>query len=671
MQLARAAILTLISAAALGAEVPTIRQSIEVRRAVNPTISPSGRYVAFHVSEANWKSNEFVRQIWIHDAVTGRSYQLTAGPKSADDPKWSPDEKRILFSSSRDGDSKLFTISPFGGEAQPLTDGEMAARSYEWSPDGKRIAFVSVGARKDETLEKRSKKYGSFDRVDRDYRMSHLWLIDVPDVVPGDPEQLPKPSPITSGEDYTVGSFAWSPDGKRIAFHAAEDPDLDNVGTADLYVVRLSDQGVSKIVDSPGPDTNPVWSPDGKRIAFSTAAGSEYFFYTNREIAVVPSDGGEARVLTGSFDEDARLVDWGPQGVYFHALDKTRGRLYRMNPDTGDIERLPTGDGSAFAASFSADFQTMALDWSLVNGFHELVVSSVGPFEPKRFTENADQFAQFELATREIVSWESQDGTRIDGVLWKPADFDESHRYPLLVAIHGGPTGISMPYRSADRIYPLEMFAAKGALVLQPNYRGSAGYGQGFRALNVRNLGIGDAWDVVSGVDHLVAQGIADPDRVGAMGWSQGGYISAFLTCSSDRFRAISVGAGISDWMTYYVNTDIHPFTRMYLKATPWEDPEIYRKTSPISYVDQAQTPTLIQHGDNDQRVPLPNAFELYQALRDRGVPVDLVVYKGFGHGINKPKEMMHVMQQNYDWFSKHIWDELPTLESANLDDEP
>ena len=204
---------------------------------------------------------------------------------------------------------------------------------------------------------------------------------------------------------------------------------------------------------------------------------------------------------------------------------------------------------------------------------------------------------------------------------------------------------------SADRYYPMEIFAAKGALILRPNYRGSAGYGEAFRSLNVRNLGIGDYADVISGVDYLISKGWVDRDRVGAMGWSEGGYISAFITASSDRFKAVSVGAGISDWMTYYVNTDIHPFTRQYLHATPWDDPEIYRKTSPISYVKATKTPTLIQHGGSDKRVPIPNGFELYQALRDLGVPVRMVVYPSFGHPINKPKQQRSVMEENLRWF--------------------
>ena len=176
--------------------------------------------------------------------------------------------------------------------------------------------------------------------------------------------------------------------------------------------------------------------------------------------------------------------------------------------------------------------------------------------------------------------------------------------------------------------------------MLEPNYRGSAGYGEKFRSLNVRNLGIGDAWDVLSGIDSSGRAGPRRPRSRRRMGWSQGGYISAFLTThdSAERFKAISVGAGISDWMTYYVNTDIHPFTRQYLKATPWDDPKIYAETSPMTYIKQARTPTLIQHGELDPRVPIPNAFELYQGLQDSDVPVKLIVYKGFGHGLNKPK---------------------------------
>jgi len=278
----------------------------------------------------------------------------------------------------------------------------------------------------------------------------------------------------------------------------------------------------------------------------------------------------------------------------------------------------------------------------------------------KKLTDMNAQTAGWTTSALEVVSWKSQDGTTIEGVLHKPLDFDPTRKYPLLVVIHGGPTGVSRAVPFTSTIYPIDVWVPRGVLVLEPNYRGSAGYGEKFRSLNVRNLGVGDAWDVVSGVDSLIAKGIVDPAKVGTMGWSQGGYISAFLTThDAARFKAVSVGAGISDWMTYYVNTDITQFTRHYLQATPWDDPAIYAKTSPITYIKNAKAPTLVQHGATDQRVPPPNAFELYRGLQDVGVPSKLIVYKGFegvGHGPSKPKSSRAVMQHNLEWFDKYIW---------------
>jgi dipeptidyl aminopeptidase/acylaminoacyl peptidase len=179
----------------------------------------------------------------------------------------------------------------------------------------------------------------------------------------------------------------------------------------------------------------------------------------------------------------------------------------------------------------------------------------------------------------------------------------------------------------------------------------------------------GDMWDVMSGVDHLIAEGIVDETRMGAMGWSQGGYISAFLATNTDRFKAISVGAGISNWMTYYVSTDIHPFTRQYLKGTPWSDPDIYDLTSPMTNINQAKTPTLIQHGELDRRVPTPNAYELYQGLQDVGVDTRLIIYKDLGHGISKPKERLAAVWHNWQWFARHNWDEEVELPGAVAND--
>jgi dipeptidyl aminopeptidase/acylaminoacyl peptidase len=641
-------------------QTPTVEQSLNLKSVSNPRISPDGRYVAYQVQKTNWEENAFETEIWIARADSGDTYRLTNSKKSNSNPVWSPDSKRLAFISDRDGKRQIYIIAPAGGEAIQLTNVETSVSGMSWSPDGASIAFTAADqeskARKD-----RKERYGEYEVVQSDYSFTHLWTIGVPSVAI---EKKAEPVRLTEGSSFSVNGFSWSPDSKRIAFSAAKDPDLSSSATGDVYVITVGDKSFKRIVDTAGPDGNPVWSPDGRQIAYQTANGREFFFYANSYIAVTPAEGGPKQVLTEGFDESPGIIEWARDGIYFGGLQRTASHLFRIDPVTKAIEQISKpADYGASQFSFTSDYKQVAFVGAGANDYPEVYISQVKQFQPKRLTAMSDQLKEFRLAKREVIQWKSTDGAQIEGVLIKPAGFDPAKKYPLLVVIHGGPTGVDTPVVRADRYYPIEMFAAKGAVVLRPNYRGSAGYGEKFRSLNVRNLGVGDYWDVISGVDHLISQGIVDRDRVGAMGWSQGGYISAFITCSSDRFKAVSVGAGISDWMTYYVNTDIHPFTRQYLKATPWDDEEIYRKTSPISYVKNAKTPTLIQHGELDKRVPIPNAYELRQALEDRGVPVKMVVYKGFGHGIDKPKQQRSVMEQNYDWFVQWIWGERPAQE--------
>jgi dipeptidyl aminopeptidase/acylaminoacyl peptidase len=647
------------------AQTPTIEQSLSMKSVSGAQISPDGRFVAYTVQQANWEEDEFVQQIWVAMIATGERYQLTSAKKSSQNPKWSPDSKRLAFASERDGKRQIYVINPLGGEPQQLTSEENGVGEFEWAPDGKAIAFTSTGP-ESKAKKDRKEKYGDFEVVEGDYAMMRLWLIKAPEEIPSDPKQKPKAEALTEGDKFSVETFSWSPDSKLIAFSAQRDPDLSSSGTEQIYLVDLADKHVKKLLDSNGPNQRPRWSPDGRQIAFITSSGDPFYYYMNRRIAIIPASGGEPEVLTAKFDEDAMLIDWGPDGVYFSAFQKGAAHLFRVNPASMAIDRITSPEPFFQSdASFTPDHRTMAAIGAAPNHFSEIFVSSVTDFSPRYLTDVSAQWKDFQLTTREMIEWKSSDGTTIQGVLVKPHNYDPTRKYPLLVVIHGGPTGMDTLISSADRYYPVERFASKGALVLRPNYRGSAGYGEKFRALNVRNLGLGDYADVISGVDYLIAKGMVDKDRVGAMGWSEGGYISAFITTYSDRFRAVSVGAGISDWMTYYVNTDIHPFTRQYLKATPWDDAAIYQKTSPIFYVNKANTPTLIQHGDQDKRVPPPNSFELYQALKDRGVPVKMILYKGFGHPINKPKQQRAVMEHNYDWFAKYIWGEEPQPEAA------
>lgn len=638
------------------AQAPSIQQSLSMKSVGSPKISPDGKWVAYVVSETNWEENAYETEIWLANAATGEKFQLTNSKKSNNGPVWAPDGKTLAFLSTRDDKSQIYLINPQGGEAKALTKFETGVSYFEFAPDGKSIVFAAT-VPDSKAYKERVEKYSDYEVVHQDYKMTHLYSFPVSDTA----SKLPTPKALTKGVDFSVGNFSISPDGKKIAFDATKNPDLINSHTADIYVLTLADSTTRKIVSLKGPDNNPVWSPDGSQIAFVTANEDEFFFYANRLIASVPAGGGTPTVLSQDFDENANLLAWSPEGIWFSGFQKTSSHLFLLTPTTKKFSKITQpADILANQFSFSKDFKQMAFVMAAPNQMGEITISSCVTFAPKTLTQTGEQLKPFKTATREVVSWKSRDGATIEGILIKPANYDPTKKYPLLVVIHGGPTGIDLPSLAADRYYPIELFAAKGALVLRPNYRGSAGYGKAFRALNVRNLGVGDYEDVISGVDFLIGKGMVDKDKIGAMGWSQGGYISAFITTFSDRFKATSVGAGISNWATYYQNTDITPFTRQYLKGTPWNDPEIYKKTSPISYIKTAKTPTLIQHGELDKRVPIANAYELRLALEDNNIPVKMVVYKGFGHGITKPKQMRQVMEENLNWFSKWVFGEDP-----------
>jgi len=640
---------------ALPSTAPTIDQVLSLKRAGSPELSPDGLTVAYTIRQTNWDENSYETQIWLADTRTGTTRQLTNSKKSSNSPAWAPDGSTLAFASDRTDKRQIYLINPRGGEAEAITTLEDGVGSFAWSPDGTRIAYTATEP-KPAAIKEREKKYGEFQVVDQEHRMTHLFVLDV---------ATRATRQLTTGA-FVVGAFDWSPDGRAIAFDHRVNSSPASSGTADISIVTVADGATRDLITQDGPDTHPIWSPDGSRIAFQSAMANPQFYYTNSLIATVPAAGGTPEVLTKTFDEDPALVAWKPSGIFFAASQRTWSYLYHLDPSSKAIEKLAPADewiGSSF--SLSRDASSIAFLGSDSKSMPEVFVSPATMKAPHKLTGMNAQTAGWTATTREVVSWKSQDGATIEGVLHKPGDFTAGRKYPLLVVIHGGPTGVSrtVPYSSST--YPVDLWVPRGTLVLEPNYRGSAGYGEKFRALNVRNLGIGDAWDVLSGVDSLIAKGFVDPARVGTMGWSQGGYISAFLaTHDSARFKAISVGAGISDWMTYYVNTDIHPFTRQYLQATPWDDPEIYAKTSPITYIKQAKTPTLIQHGDADERVPPPNAHELYQGLLDQHVPAKLIIYKGFGgigHGPSKPKSQRAVMEHNLEWFDQYLFERRPS----------
>ena len=691
-----------------GSHLATLAESLSRTSIRAPAISPDARSVAYLQRETNWKENEFVWQLWRVDVGSGKAVQLTRGKKSVASAAWSPDGRWLAFVTERepnviepyaavekdsaakeDGKSgtsaakpaakQIWVIAPDGGEAWPLTKSETDVDEFQWTKDGKWIVFTAAEP-PNKAGKARKERYSSYDVVEKDYEQHQLWGVDADAAIKT--LQPQSAMQLTSDPALTIKSFAISGQSDRVAFSAGHNPLLAFNMDEDIYLMDLpraagsSPGAVTKIVALPGPDRVPMFSLDGRQLAFVTSLGQPKFFYANTHIALVDiatvvkkpaTTAADVRDLTQNFDEDPDALGWVPGGLYFAATQKMTAKLFRLDGSSWQIQPVSTDDHLIInEASVTPDGAAIAFTADDATHLTELYISSAKSFAPKKLTDQTAQVSAWKLGSVEVVSWKSKDGAVIEGVLHKPADYDPKRKYPLLVKIHGGPTGVSQPrFLPNDYAYPVQAFLEKGALVLEPNYRGSAGYGAKFRALNVRNLGVGDMWDVMSGVDSLIAKGMVDPNKLGAMGWSQGGYISAFLTTHTDRFKAISVGAGISDWTTYYVSTDITPFTPQYLGATPWDDPQIYAKTSPITTIRQAKTPTLIQHGSADHRVPVPDAFELYRGLLDQHVDARLILYTGFGHGIDKPKSALALVQANLDWFSHYVWNEPIPKDSA------
>jgi len=655
---------------------------ISLKGVGSPLISPDGRTVIYSVNSTDWANNSYDAEYWMSkDGET--PVQLTRTTRgSSFDAKFSPDSKFVSFLADRGDKTQIFIISVNGGEAMQVTKDEDGIADYEWSPNGKQIVYSKADpdSKKDKTTKER---FGSFGVVGEEYKQSHLWLLNfdydsvvmagqVPcyvvkrDSTTSDSLQkikgqdcfpLPVARRLTEG-NFTVQSFLWNPNGKSIAFTRQPDPLINSSVHSGIYSVDITTKEITKLVDHPSLDFLALWSPDGKSILYQSDLNDSISdYYKNSHYFIYDVANKKETEVLQSLDENKNFIDWTPNGIYFAAFNKMKRGAYVLDPQSNKITQLSLDLDIIGAISFSKHTNKIAVSGRKFTDLNEIYTGQLDAPLTK-LTNSTAQIANWNTPVNEIIEWKSKDGATIEGVLLKPRNFDPNKKYPLLVVIHGGPTGIDLPDPTPTYVYPIMQWVEKGALVLRVNYRGSAGYGEKFRSLNVRNLGVGDMWDVMSGVDYLNKKNMIDTSRMGCMGWSQGGYISAFLTTNTHIFKAISVGAGISDWVTYYVNTDITPFTRQYLQSTPWNDMEIYLKTSPMTNINKASTPTLIQHGELDRRVPIPNAYELYRGLQDRGIPSKLIVYKGFGHGINKPKERLAAVWHNWQWFNKYVFKE-------------
>ena len=654
----------IVFAVALAADGPDLDRLMKYRNLGSVQVSPDGKFVAFVVTAIDLEENANNSDLWLANLDSGKSFQLTRSPKSDSQPRWSPDGKEIAFTSSRNDRPQIFLISPFGGEARQVTKfKKLGVGQFRWLPDGSGFVFT---ARDPRTPEEDKAKKDKRDAIEfqQNLKYGRLYLFKM-----GEKE----PKKLTN-ENFHVTGFSVSPDGKNVAFSSAPTPLINDLRSkSDLKLLDLETCEIRDVVTRPGADGGPVFSPGGEWIAFSSNGGDDAPL-ADTNLWVVKPDGSGLRNISKSFEERIGGARWSPAGdaIYFTASEGVFRRLYRLDVAEGRIEAVNEHDERAVSGSFDliGKGDGAAIVFSDAHSPAELYRAGLAQSSLVKLSEINSSFEGTAPAT-EVIRYPGKDGLEIEALVIKPKDFKEGTRYPLLLVIHGGPAGaFSYSFGPRRGAYPLHAFAEQGYVTLMVNPRGSTGYGKKFRLANVKDWGYGDFNDLMAGVDKLVADGVADPERMGVMGWSYGGYMTSWVVTQTNRFKAASTGASLNNMVSMYGNTDIYPILDGYFGGPPWEETETYWRSSALRFTKNVKTPLLIQHGEQDRRVRLSQAEEYYTGLKTVGVPVELVVYPRQGHGVREPRLARMAMERNFHWFNKWVLGIEPPKKEKKKDKE-
>ncbi|MGH9347826.1 MAG: S9 family peptidase [Vicinamibacterales bacterium] len=624
-----------------------------VKRVTSVEVSPDAKAVAFVVATPvmEGETSEWLSQIHVAAADGTSARQLTRSDTSATSPQWSPDGRWIAFLSSRNAKPKavnLFRIRTDGGEAEQLTDVKGRITAARWSPDGRHVAFLMVDAQSDEE-EKAAKEKRDARVVDADYKFAHLYVVPVD--ASGDGTRTVRA--LTSGATH-VTDLDWSPAGTHIAI--AHQPTPKVFDQNDVSLVEVASAERRALAATPADEAAPFFSPDGALVAYSASDNPPTWGFTSR-VHVVASTGGASRALASTPDEQPQIVAWSADGrrVYFQEVVGTSGALFALPADGGRAVRLSAPSLNLGGASVNRGATATGFVHSWSDRPVEAFVSPLDRFEARQVSRVQDLPA-LPVGRTEEITWKAPDGLAIEGLLTYPVGYEAGRRVPLLVIVHGGPAGVfTHSFTGLPTPYPVSVFAARGYAVLRCNVRGSSGYGRTFRYANYRDWGGGDYRDIMSGVDHVIALGVADPERLGVMGWSYGGFMTSWIITQTKRFKAASVGAGVTNLMSFTGTADIPAFVPDYMGGEFWDVFDRWRAHSAMFNIKGVTTPTLIQHGENDLRVPISQGYELYTALVRQKVTTTMVVYPRQPHGIQEPKLMKDAMERNLEWFDRWV----------------
>jgi dipeptidyl aminopeptidase/acylaminoacyl peptidase len=703
----------------------TFMDILEMRSVGSPSVSPDGKWILYTLSTPEWKAAKSFSDVYLVSSEQGlpSTRQMTfTKDKNEGSPRWAPNGQFFAFLSNREASeskstlNQLYVMRTDGGEASKISDAKDGVGTYAFSKDGTWLAFSSgkederqlwiiavagIGKEKPEQLTKHKASvtewqfspegkriyFLSPDSVDKankqrkekkfdvgvrneDSPPVHLWSIDL---------ATKQETRLTGGTDYSVNDVRISDNSQWIGFRGTRNSRYLRTVTesqtySDLYLLEVSTGKIERLTDNKEIGESALsFSPDCSMIAFSADDDFVYFRNNRVYIRLTTDRGGKWTKLGSGFDGDVSVSFWSADSktIYFNEGLKVTNQVFALSVATGKVTQVTDERASLFV---SQDYETKKL---LINyssprsPFNIYTAASIEKLTDRsnwtELTNSNPQIDGIALGETEEVEWKSSDGKIVGGVLVKPVGYEQGKRYPLIVQIHGGPAGAVTLNFNAGWGYYSHVYAGAGFVCLLPNYRGSTNYGERFKMQISGSYFKQGYEDIMTGVDHLISIGLVDKDKMGAMGWSAGGHWSNWILTHTNRFKAISSGAGAVNWTSMYAESDIQRNREFYYRGKPYDNFEHYWDESPLKYIKNAKTPTLIHVVDGDPRVPRPQSEELYMALVKLGVPTEFFVYPGTTHGITAPRNQLVKMVSEFNWMEKWItgrkewfsWEEL------------